>query len=148
MLYLAAMCSGSMMWAQQVPDSISQRFRTDYPNATNPTWNWQGGDYSVNYQDEQSRQHNLFYDRNGEISRSQYEIGVEQVPFPLSDYYTKNYPDKTGYKIWIEEDKAGNKSYYIPQDNETLYFDNTGKFLRKTNNDDRKPKRNVKTNKK
>ncbi|MFL5754034.1 MAG: PepSY-like domain-containing protein [Bacteroidia bacterium] len=117
-----------VMRAQQVPDSISQRFKTDYPNVTNPTWRWEDNNYRVNYWDETNTEHNLIYDKAGRLSKSQYQVGADQVPPELMNYYNKNYPDRKDYKVWLEQDNTGKKTYYVPGNNETLYFDQMGNY--------------------
>lgn len=125
----ASMCATVLN--AQVPDSIRQQFKKSYPNIGNAQWKMENGDYYATYRDSQDLEHTVIYDKNGKPSGQRYQVSSKNVPSGVSDYYKTNFPGEKNYKVWMEEDRYGMKSYFIQRKNEKLYFDQNGKYLRK-----------------
>lgn len=130
-LLIATVCMSTLTWAQQVPDSVRQRFKTDYPDVQDVQWKTENGQYHATYQDTGKLEHNIIYDKNGKMSGRQYQLGTNDVPSGISDYYKNNYPAEHNYKVWVDEKESGGKRYYVRGKDGTLWFDENGKFVRK-----------------
>jgi hypothetical protein len=118
-------------WAQ-VPDSISKRFSMQYPEVKNQTWKTENNRYRVTYRDNMNMEQSVIYDRNGQIYGKRSEVQTQEVPPSVSEYYSKNYPGESKYKVYRETDTIGGNSYYIDRKGERIYFDNQGAYQRKT----------------
>lgn len=123
-------CINSLVLWAQVPDSVRHKFETDYPDMKNPQWSPEGSGYKVTYKDKQDVEHSVFYEPKERAYTHRYEMDVNNAPPSILDYFKKNSPDEK-YKIWVEEDKSGKRTYYVPGSIGKYYFNSNGEFIRK-----------------
>lgn len=119
----------------QTPNTITNRFSTDYPNM-NATWTMDGKNYRAEYMDN-SRWHSVTYDANGKMTNREEQLTMGNYPSAIGDYYTKNYPNEK-YEVWSSTDGDGKTSYFTNRNSETLWFDNSGKYKNKSKAKERK----------
>lgn len=121
---------GIQVMMAQTPANIVTKFKTDYPEANAVEWKADGDLYKVSFTDKENLHHMLVYDQKGVIRSRESELGEASVPSAIKDYYSKNYPEQKGSRVWLSENEAGNKFYYTPVDDAVLFFDKDGKFNR------------------
>ena len=131
-LILTIICINVMsVWAQ-VPDNITQKFKMAYPEAGNVKWKTEKKGYKATYHDAAQMKHSVYYDNEGNMTKHEYQVVKKEAPAAIYDYCSKYYPQETISEVWVEEDKSGNKTYYITHKQEVLYFDNNGNYIKKT----------------
>lgn len=128
-----ALCCGliSCTILAQVPDSISNKFKSSYPNVKNAQWKTDKNLYTASYRDSMNFENRVIYDKTGKFQMNQRQISSTTAPKPVNDYYQANYPKETDYFIWRQDDYNGMQQFFIERQNEILYFDENGKFLKK-----------------
>lgn len=109
------------------PNSITNRFNTDYPN-TNPTWSREGSNYRADYwQGTMGR--SITYDMNGNMISRNEQLSSGSFPSGISDYYSKKHPNEQ-FDVWSSTDANGNLTYYTNRNSEVYWFDKSGKYTR------------------
>ena len=111
------------------PATVTSKFSSDYPN-TSANWRMDDDNYSAQYTDQTTNMdRSVVYDRNGNVIRTDNEIGKGTYPSTIGDYYTKNYPNQD-YEVWASTDNNGTKSYYAKEKSGgTRWFDSDGKHV-------------------
>jgi hypothetical protein len=134
-LTVSSMLAGvTLLFAQEVPDTVRSAFTHKYPDAGNVQWRMENDNYYATYEDTGKMGHTIIYDRNGQVSGQQSQVGNKDIPGGISDYYRTHYPNEKNYKVWLEQDQNGQKKYYVPGKSETVYFDQDGNFTNKEAN--------------
>lgn len=129
MTVLTAFASISLAWAQ-VPDSVQSRFQRDHSDVENSQWTIDGDRYTATYRDTSNMQNEVMYDRSGNITNTRRSVRSADYPGSISNYYKKNYPGEENFELWMEEDNRGRKSYTSSMNENRLYFDEKGNYLR------------------
>jgi hypothetical protein len=124
-------CLFSTVLFAQVPDSISNKFKSSYPNAQNAQWKMDKNLYTATYKDSMNMENRVIYDKSGAFQMNQRQVNNNTAPKTIGEYYKKNYPKEADYHIWQQEDYNGMKQFFIERKNEILYFDDNGKFTKK-----------------
>ncbi|MEO6167256.1 MAG: PepSY-like domain-containing protein [Chitinophagales bacterium] len=114
----------------QTPATIVTKFKTDYPEANAVEWKSDGELFTVTFTDRENMHHMIVYDEKGVIRSRESEVNDANVPSSIKEYYSSNYPQQKGSRVWLSENEAGNKVYYSPIDDAVLFFDKDGKFSR------------------
>lgn len=114
------------------PAVVSTRFTADYPGVQA---NWSRdhmNNYRAEYKDMGSNSsRSITYDKNGNMVSRDLELGDNDYPTGIKDYFsTNNLKDK--HSVWSSEDKDGNKIYYSNYNNDTYWFDKNGKYQKKS----------------
>ncbi len=123
--------SGTTPQSSDVPGTISKRFSTDYPN-TQSNWSQVGTNYRAEYADTASRlTRAIIYDVNGNPVGSESQLGNNEYPRTIGDYYSKSYPNEK-YNVWSSQDNTGKRSYYITRESDVIWFDDKGNYQNKT----------------
>ena len=108
---------------------ILSKFSYDNPNIR-PVWSREDDNvYAALYRDETTNLGKIIrYDMNGNVLSRQNEMENNTYPVAISKYYLKRYPGEK-YAVWSYESN-GNKTYYINREEETVWFNSTGKYAR------------------
>jgi hypothetical protein len=110
------------------PSVVTNRFTTDYPGMQA---NWSRdhmNNYRASYRDAGSNSNrSVTYDKTGNVISRDMELGDNDYPTGISDYFTKNNM-KDKHSVWSSEDKDGNKIYYSNYNNKTYWFDKNGNY--------------------
>jgi hypothetical protein len=114
----------------KIPQNVQSQFSTSYPNVSTTEWKVEGSNYNVRFFDQMNRQQVVVYNNDAKVIRREAEIERSRIPVTISDYYRKTYPAEKNYTIWSVTDDRGNITYYSPYNDQYLYFDKQGKFLR------------------
>lgn len=115
---------------QTVPDNIRTHFSDNYPNVRGAEWSTSGNNHSVKYRNDQNLQQVITYDNNARVIRQDQQLDEMRIPTGVTSYYNTNYPNQTDYMVWSSQDNAGNVTYYSTYNNQMIYFDATGNYLR------------------
>jgi hypothetical protein len=110
------------------PSTVTNRFTTDYPGMT-PSWTTDHvNNYRASYKDAGSNSsRSVTYDKNGNVISRDMELGDNDYPTGIKDYFNKNKMNNK-HSVWSSEDKDGKKIYYSTYDNKTYWFDKDGKY--------------------
>jgi hypothetical protein len=110
------------------PSVVTNRFTTDYPGMQA---NWSRdhmNNYRASYRDAGSNSNrSVTYDKSGNVISRDMELGDNDYPTGISDYFTKNNM-KDKRSVWSSEDQDGNKIYYSNYNNKTYWFDKNGNY--------------------
>ncbi len=113
-----------------VPDKLMEKFRRDYPEAIETKWTKEeNGEYKVLFKDPPNTQQLIIYDKDWKVIRKETELDSKQVPDLIMNYYKENYPQETGYRVWLNEDASG-RTYYSNGTEFGILFDFNGKVLK------------------
>jgi hypothetical protein len=113
-----------------VPDRLMEKFRKDHPTAIDARWSKEENDeYKVIFKDPPNTQQLIIYDKDWKVVRKETELDSKQVPDSIINYYKQNYPQETGYKVWLNEDVNG-RIYYSDGTEFGIYFDMNGKVVK------------------
>ncbi len=122
----------TMASSMQTPTLITNHFNVDYPN-NNVTWYQDGSNYRGEFIDSKTNMGRVaIYDKNGVRIGTEEQLTTGAYPTTISDYYTKKYPNESGYEVWSTNDGLGNTTYYTNRNSETIWFDKSGKYKSKS----------------
>jgi len=113
----------------EVPPAVSKMFDTDYPN-TKSTWTMAGSGYRSEYMDPNTKlSRAVIYDADGNLIGNERELGQGEYPATINKYYSTSYPNEE-YRVWIREEPAGTKNYFVTRKTEVIWFDDKGNYTR------------------
>ncbi len=127
---LLAMSLSFNTTAQDVPQSIKDKFAAAYPQATEVEWEAEDGNWEAEYEMGEE-EGSVVYDSKGNVLETEVQIAPEDLPKAVRDYILANAGGKkikeaakitaanNGAVTW--EAEAGGKDYL---------FDQQGKFLK------------------
>lgn len=126
---------GQNLSQHEVPSVIVNRFQQEFPKAKDIDWERKGDYYEVEFEmDWPSKDHELWYDVDGNIIRHKQEISKSDLPKAISLILKKDYKWH-----WIKDVKKiqnKNEITYLVEvksisEEWDLIFDETGKVLQK-----------------
>src|SRR5688572_28331687 len=92
--------SGTNTGSVNTPQTVTNRFNTDYPNM-NATWTRDGDYYRAEYMDNQSNMSRaVVYDRDGNTVYNEELMADNSYPESIGTYYKENYPNESSFKVW------------------------------------------------
>jgi hypothetical protein len=129
------LCSiSSILLAQKddsfVPDKVRSTFNKTHPDALVSGWYKENDNYKVVFREPATQQQILVYNKNGNVVRMETQLQTNEFPPAIVQYYERHYPDKTRYEIWGSKSPDGTYVFYSPVDDNTLYFDKNGNFIK------------------
>lgn len=96
---------------KQTPDVVLNNFKSDFPDAVNPEWEYEDGYYEVEWM-ENGVEKELLYDENGNLIASETEIATSELPSAITEFILENYPDYSLKEAEIQE-KSGEVYYFV-----------------------------------
>jgi hypothetical protein len=106
----------------EVPASVINEFKREYPLEKGISWEKKGENYAANFEDG-ALHYSALYSSAGTMLYLITEITEYNLPLGIRIYLNKNYPDRIitqGKKITFADEAI---SYSIDIDNITLFFD-------------------------
>jgi len=76
-----------------IPASITNNFKQEFPNASDLEWEMDGELYNAEFDDENSADHDVWYNQNGEIVKHKQEITKEELPEKVLSKINMEYQD-------------------------------------------------------
>ncbi|MES2559372.1 MAG: PepSY-like domain-containing protein [Bacteroidota bacterium] len=114
-----------------VPDKLMEKFRKEYPSAIEARWSKEPNDeYKVIFKDPPNTLQLIIYDKNWKVIRKETELDSKQIPDTIINYYKQNYPQETGYRVWLNEDASG-RTYYSNGTEFGIFFDLNGRVIKR-----------------
>jgi hypothetical protein len=111
------------------PKVVLDKFTQSYPDIT-PEWKMDGKNFVANFVDPNTLKGiSIVYDKDGNVIRKETELENSSYPQSINDYYIKKYPGEK-YKTWSSVDNSGANTYFIKRENETIWFDKDGNFVK------------------
>jgi len=127
----ASMIDKEVQGGRTVPKTIRDRFLAEYPGEQ-PMWSNENGNYRALFVDGSKMYgHAIAYNSAGDVVYREEKVSEKMYPAAVSDYYKTNYPNEK-YEVWAQTDKGGKLRYYSNHNLETLWFDDSGKFVQKS----------------
>jgi hypothetical protein len=112
----------------QPPQEIVDKFTKEHPGIT-PAWHMDGKNFAAEYVDPNTfKGISIVYAPDGSVLRRESEMENSSYPAGINDYYIKKYPGEK-FKTWRSLDDKGVQSYYIKRANETVWFDQEGRYI-------------------
>jgi hypothetical protein len=111
------------------PATIIEKFNKEHPGMT-PSWKADGTNFRADFVDPNTfKGCSILYDKDGNVIRRENEMENASYPQTINDYYIKHFPGEK-FKTWTSLDNSGQKKYYIRRENEVVWFDKDGNYIR------------------
>jgi len=117
------------MQEKNVPTNVKSTFQKKYPTATEVKWDKEGNKYEVNF-DFNKTDYSVLLDVQGNISETEFQIELTQLPKGVLDYVKMHYAGKQVKEVAKITDAKGTVTYEVEIKGIDLIFDNTGKFIK------------------
>jgi len=111
------------------PQSVQRSWKKDYPNRDNEEWEWKNNQWRTRYKDRDNNNRNVdvYYDKNGKRKYSQTEWDRRDLPARVQNrirtrYRTDNY---SAYKV--QRSSGGFYFQITLGNNRNVYLDNQGR---------------------
>lgn len=132
LLFATAAVSAQDLKTDEVPANLQSKFNTAYTNVTDVEWEKKGDHYKVEFEINKM-DHDVWYDAEGNVIKSEIEISANELPSAISSAVKAKYAD---YKIDTVEvrDEGGKKTYEVEIEKgwtkeRKLILDASGKIL-------------------
>lgn len=110
------------------PSKVSDKFKSDYPNASNSSWEKEGDNYEVDFSDGEDKR-SATYSNDGSMLEKELVIKAEDLPETAGAFIMDRYGDVVIKEIEFVE-RGENKYFEVEFDNEgevvEIYFDRQG----------------------
>ena len=110
------------------PTKVSDKFKSDYPNATNTEWEKEDENYEVDFSDGDEKR-SATYSNDGDMLEKELVIRAEDLPETAGAFIMNQYGDVVIKEIEFVE-RGENKYFEVEFENEgevvELYFDRQG----------------------
>jgi hypothetical protein len=80
----------------QVPSIIVNNFEKSFPNAKDTEWEMEDGLYTVDFETDAKKDHEVWFNPSGELVKHKQEIAKEDLPDPVLSKINSEF---NGYKI-------------------------------------------------
>jgi uncharacterized membrane protein YkoI len=108
-LFVTATMSAQDLKMTDVPTNLTESFQKAHANATDAEWEMDGSNYKVEF-DVNKMEHEIWYDKDGAIVKSEKEVVEKELPSAISSVIKSKY---IGYKIdSIDMTESNGKSTY------------------------------------
>lgn len=114
-----------------VPADVKSALLKKYPEATNPAWEKEKGNYEANWGGKSGEDHSVLFTPAGVFIEIVNAIPVSQLPKAVSDYVTAHYPKSKITEAGKVTDASGKQYYEAEVNRKDLLFDLNGNYLRK-----------------
>ncbi|RXJ51247.1 PepSY-like domain-containing protein [Gelidibacter gilvus] len=132
LLFATAAVSAQDLKTDEVPANLQSKFNTAYTNVTDVEWEKKGDHYKVEFEINKM-DHDVWYDAEGNVIKSEIEISASELPSAISSAVKARYAD---YKIDTVEvsEEGGKKTYEVEIEKgwtkeRKLILDASGKIL-------------------
>ncbi len=132
LLFATAAVSAQDLKTDEVPANLQSKFNTAYTNVTDVEWEKKGDHYKVEFEINKM-DHDVWYDAEGNVIKSEIEISASELPSAISSAVKAKYAD---YKIDSVEvsEEGGKKTYEVEIEKgwtkeRKLILDASGKIL-------------------
>ncbi|MCB9001391.1 MAG: PepSY-like domain-containing protein [Bacteroidales bacterium] len=127
---LFASCSNAQKLNEKnVPIAVKDAFQKEYPNITNAKWEYENGNYEVNFNLE-NKEASLLIDEQGDILETEIEIKTSELPKTVIDYTNANYKGKRIKEAARIINSKGEITYEAEIKGMDLIFDSNGNFIK------------------
>lgn len=113
----------------QVPAPVVSAFHKMYPAVTDYDWYNEDGNYEAEYEINKMEAAVVF-DANGNLTETEKEIPVKDLPAACADYVSKNYSGAAIKEASEITDAKGVKTYEAEIKGKDIVFDAKGNFLK------------------
>jgi hypothetical protein len=121
---------GQKVQEKDVPSTVLDKFKNEYPAKTDVKWEKKGSNYEARYKD-QNEYLSVQYDKDGNVVRMEHEIALSLLPTEVRTYTNKNIPGKNITEAYEITDKDGNKVYECVIEQTSYVFDANGNYKEK-----------------
>lgn len=124
MFFAILLLSGTAMFAQNnkttrdrnqpsndAPATVLQSFHRDNPNVNNENWSQSNNQWRANYNDDQNRNVDLYYDRNGIKGDKHTAWDNKDIPLNIDGRVNSTYHANGNYKA-VRIDRPNNSALY------------------------------------
>lgn len=133
--FLVPVVAGAQDIAQKdVPSAIVNQFKKAYPNARDVEWEKKGDLYEVEFETGIDKDHEIYYNKSGEIVRHKEELMPAELPDAVKNTIAKSFADY--HMDDIDKISADGKVVYVVELKSTsnkweVTFSEKGDILRR-----------------
>jgi hypothetical protein len=124
---LLAACSQGLN-DSKVPTAVKTSFATDFPG-NSPQWDKENSNYEANFKQD-GKTMSALYDENGNMQETETDINVSDLPKPVQDYITNNYPGEKIKEAAVITKAHGEINYEAEVNDMDVLFAQDGKFIK------------------
>jgi hypothetical protein len=117
-----------------VPEKVRTAFSNAYKNMK-AAWKREGQNFKARFKrsgdNEEALQTVVVYDKEGNVIRTEKQIGSADYPSELTKYYNGKNIDLSNYEVWEVDGKNGTRKYFTKQagNGDIVWFDNKGRHM-------------------
>ena len=112
----------------KVPTAVKNSFAKDFPGSF-AKWDIEKSDYEGNF-NKDGKTMSALYNAEGIRQETETDINVSDLPAPVQDYITKNYPGKKIKEAAIITKGNGEVNYEAEVSDIDVLFTQDGKFIK------------------
>ncbi|MDP4284382.1 MAG: PepSY-like domain-containing protein [Bacteroidota bacterium] len=112
----------------KVPSPVKSSFAKDFPGVSSK-WEKEKLNYEANF-GQDGKTMSALYDGNGNRQETETDIKVSDLPTPVQDYITNNYPGKKIKEAAVITKANGEVNYEAEVNDMDVLFAQDGKFIK------------------
>lgn len=112
----------------EIPEQAKSALQKNYPSAQEVKWEKENDGYEASFKLKEA-EYSIVVDQSGNITETEVEIKVDELPFEIMNYLIKNYPSQKVTEAARITKADGSVIYEAEMKNKELLFDATGKLL-------------------
>lgn len=114
---------------KDVPVAVTSAFTESHESIVNIDWSKEGNNYVAEYNADNAKT-SVTYDASGVLTKTQVEILVSALPFPVMEYLKKNDKEEEVKEASKITDANGTVTYETKVKGMDLIFDSRGNFIK------------------
>lgn len=118
---------------KDVPANAKNTLLKAYPNAKEVKWDKEGNNYEAGF-DLNKVDYSVLFDEQGNITETEIEIGLNELPQKAKDYIAQNYKGLSTKEAAKITDAKGTITFEAELKGKDLIFDTEGNFLKEIKN--------------
>ena len=126
---ILALTFGFAYAQKKVPDAVTAKFKSAYPNITKVKWGAEGANWEAEFKMNNVEMSTL-YDASGNLLETDTGMAVTALPATVTSYMTANVPGKKITEASKIVDGSGKVTYEAEAGGMDYIFDEQGNFIK------------------
>lgn len=119
----------TMMQSTDMPSSVSNSFKKEYPDQGDVTWYKSNSGYIASYNDNTSMNQIVMYDMEGNPAYMGKQIKPTSLPATTTTYLRSTFPDAEYDHLYEVKNPSGETTYQVMVNGKWMKFDKSGNMV-------------------